>query len=105
MGRPGQFGDVMMTYLPPFLPHVYAVVEMVADTSSLHHQIDQAFLIFFCSCWKRWKGLGTRPYIVEEALCALFMRGMMLAPELNSDSLMLLYSVKTIAPIVVCIAK
>ena len=41
-GRPGRFGDVMMTYMPPFLPRV---VEIVADTSSLHHQIDQAFPI------------------------------------------------------------
>ena len=30
----------MMTYLPQFLPRF---VEMVADMSSLHHQIDQAF--------------------------------------------------------------
>ena len=36
-GRPGQFGDVMMMYPPPFLQ---TVAEMVADTSSLHHQID-----------------------------------------------------------------
>ena len=41
-GKAGQFNDVMMTYLQQF-------VEMVADTSSLHHQIDQAFPIFF-SC-------------------------------------------------------
>ena len=33
------FGDVMMTNLPPF-------VQTMADTSSLHHQIDQAFPIF-----------------------------------------------------------
>ena len=39
----GRFGDVMMTYLTPFLP---LFVEMVADTSSLHHQIDQASPIF-----------------------------------------------------------
>ena len=37
------FSDVMMTYLLPFLPQF---VEMVADTSSLHHQINQAFLFF-----------------------------------------------------------
>ena len=44
-GRPGQFGDVVMiTYLPQF-------VEMVVDTSSSHHQIDQAFprfLMVYC---------------------------------------------------------
>ena len=45
-GRPGRFGDVTMTYLPPFLLCAYAVVEMVADTSSLHHQIHQALPIF-----------------------------------------------------------
>ena len=44
--RPGRFGDVMMTYLPPFLLCVYAVVEMVADMSSLYHEIDQALPIF-----------------------------------------------------------
>ena len=38
-GRPGRFGDVMMMYVPPFL-------QTMADTSSLHHQINQAFLIF-----------------------------------------------------------
>ena len=42
-GRTDQFGDVMMIYLPPF---VQTVAEMVADTSTLHHQIDQAFPIF-----------------------------------------------------------
>ena len=36
-GRPGWFGDVMMTYLPPFLK---TVAEMVAD---MYHQINQAF--------------------------------------------------------------
>ena len=41
--QPGRFGDVMMTYLPPFIP---TVAEMVADTSSLHHQINQTFLFF-----------------------------------------------------------
>ena len=39
-GRPGQFGDVMMTYLPLFLP---LFIETVADVSSI--QIDQAFFL------------------------------------------------------------
>ena len=45
-GRPGRFDDVMMMYLPPFLQPRTRVAEMVADMSSLHHQIDQAFLTF-----------------------------------------------------------
>ena len=46
-GRPGGFGDVMMTYLPPLLQTVAEfAAEIVADTSSLHHQIDQVFPIF-----------------------------------------------------------
>ena len=35
----------MMMYQPP-LNFVQTVAEMVADTISLHHQIDQAFPIF-----------------------------------------------------------
>ena len=52
LGRPGQFGDVMMTYLPPFLPWF---IEMVPDISSLHHQIDQAFPIFLACVEKHGK--------------------------------------------------
>ena len=51
-GRSGQFGDVLMTYLPPF---VSIVAEMVADMSSLHHQIDQAFPIFLVGTEKHGK--------------------------------------------------
>ena len=46
LGRPGRFGDVMMMYLPPFIQPHMRMAEMVADMSSLHHQIDQAFPIF-----------------------------------------------------------
>ena len=42
-GRPDVFGDVIMAFLPPFLQ---TMAEMVADASSLNHQIDQAFQIF-----------------------------------------------------------
>ena len=44
--------DVMMTYLPPF---IRTVTEMVADTPSLHHQIDQAFSIFLAYIEKHGK--------------------------------------------------
>ena len=37
------FSDVMMTYVPPF---VQTMAEIMADTSSFNHQIDQAFPIF-----------------------------------------------------------
>ena len=48
----GQFGDVIMTYLPPFLQ---TVAQMVADIPSLHHQMDQAFPIFLTCIEKHWK--------------------------------------------------
>ena len=51
-GRTGRFGDVMMTYLPPLI--VPTVAEIVADTSSLHHQIDQSFSISHRH-WKTWR--------------------------------------------------
>ena len=51
-GMPGQCGDVMMTYPPPFLPWF---VQMVADTSSLQHQIDRAFPIFLAHVEKQGK--------------------------------------------------
>ena len=41
----------MMLYLPPFLQ---TMAEMVADTSSLHHQINQAFPIFLVFIEKAW---------------------------------------------------
>ena len=39
-------------YMPPF---PQTVAEMVADTSSLHHQIDQAFPIFLMCIEKQGK--------------------------------------------------
>ena len=43
LGRSGRFGDVMMTYSPSFFLPWF--VEMVAEMSSLYHQIDHAFWI------------------------------------------------------------
>ena len=57
MGRPGRFGDVMMTYLPPFQQ---PMAEMVAYTSSLHHQIDHGLPNFSHMHWKTWEGLAMR---------------------------------------------
>ena len=51
--KSGRFGDVMMTYLPPFLPW-FVEIHVVADTSSLHHQIDQASSCTLKNIGKAW---------------------------------------------------
>ena len=65
-GRPGRFGDEMMihVHLPPFLQ---TVAEIVTDTSSLHHQIDQAFLMFFVYIEKHGKA-WVRGYVESSLL-------------------------------------
>ena len=77
-GRPGRFGDVMMTFLPPFAQNV---AEMVAVISSLHHQIDQAFPIFLACALKN---MGRPGYEATTYLLKIEIEGATEVPILEN---------------------